>query len=435
LICKTLKKLSLQLQPYQEVTRVIDEISEESPKKIELDIRVLGHLISFAEHQFGDRVLGKAYHERGNGEHIDNWIVEIIIMIPLYRNLVDVYLADESLNMIDSDHFQFPYLEKILDLLRPWSLKLDSNSTSQIDKLDKVQIKLVSFFLSTTERNIAIILRRRNEFVLAESYCQQALSHSRLYEGTEEDKTDLVCSVLTANYNLRAFQQNYVDALPFAEEAYDLVAIAYNPVHPKVQEAAGALIQCLICNYDLYNAERFAEATLDSLKDPANGLDQESEEVAGGYYNLASVITKQEGDLVKAEMLARESLRIRTRIYSNDHVHIGLSCSLLARILMSQGNLGDETMELFERSLVNDTKNNGPDGTNTAISNVNLGAFYDQLANRQQNDERKMACLHLSKSKFEEAVRIYTKIFGPDNPQSIEASSRLSIILRRISEA
>jgi ethanolamine utilization protein EutA (predicted chaperonin) len=121
--------------------------------------------------------------------------------------------------------------------------------------------------LSTTERNIGIVLRKRNEFELAESYCQQALSHARLYEGTEEDKIDLVCSVSIAYYNLRSFQGNHVDALPSVEEAYDLIAIAYNPVHPKVQRAAGMLIQCLICKGDLYNGQRFAEATLDSLKE------------------------------------------------------------------------------------------------------------------------------------------------------------------------
>jgi tetratricopeptide (TPR) repeat protein len=433
LICKTLKKLSLQLQPYQEVARIIEGIRGERCKK--MDKRVLGHLVSYAEHQFGDRVPGKAYRERGNGDCIDNWKVEIEIMIPIHLNLVNVYLADESLSLKDSNNFQFPYYEKMLDLLSPWSSKLDSNSTSQINSLDRDQINFVSCFLSTTERNIAIILRQRNEFELAESYCQQALSHARLYEGTEEKKIDILCSALTAYYELRSFQGKYVDALPFVEEAYDLVAIAYNPVHPKVQRAAGALIECLIHKDDLYNAEQFAEATLDSLKDPANRLDQESKEVANGHHNLGSVIHQQEGDLVKAEILARESLRIRTRIYGNDDVEVGSSCSLLARVLMSQDNLGNETMELFERSHAISTKNYGPDGTNTAVSYVNLGVIYNQLADRQQTDERKMAHLHLSKSKFEEAVRIYTKIFGPDKPQTIEASSALSIILRRLSEA
>jgi tetratricopeptide (TPR) repeat protein len=157
--------------------------------------------------------------------------------------------------------------------------------------------------------------------------------------------------------------------------------------------------------------------------------------VAKGYYNLADVIHQLKGDLVKAEMLARDSLRIRTRIDSNVNINVGLSCSLLARILMSQGNLGDETMELFERALANNTKNDGPDGTNTAISNMNLGAFYHQLADKQQISRRKVEYLHLSKSRFEEAVRVYTKIFGPDNPQTIEASSYLSFISRKLSEA
>jgi hypothetical protein len=306
--------------------------------------------------------------------------------------------------MIDRDNLRLPYYEKMLDLLRPWSSKLDSNPTNRIDSVDKDQINIALYFLSTTECNIGTVLRIRNKFELSESYCQQALSHARLYEGTEEDKVDLVCKALRAIYDITSMQSNYINALPFAEEVYNLVAIAYNPVHPRVQEAAGMLIDCLIHEGDVYNAERFAEATLDSLKDPANGLDHESEEVAKGHYNLASAINQQEGDLVKAEMIARDSLRIRTRVYGNGHVKVGLTCGLLARILISQDNMDNETMELLELNLANDTKNYGPDGTNTAISNVYLGAFHNQLAIlaiRQQNDERKIIYIHLSKSKFE----------------------------------
>jgi tetratricopeptide (TPR) repeat protein len=412
--------------------RVVKEILGERPKKMHLDIRVLEHLISYSEYQFGDRVPGKAYRERKDGDRIDNWTVEMGILMTIYNNLVNVNSTDESLSMIDSNNLRLPYHEKMLELSRPWSSKLDSNSTSQVDSLDKDQINSLLYLLSTTERNIAIILNHRNKFVLAESYCQQALSHARLYEGREEDKIDLVCSVLAAYHNLRSFQGNFIDALPFAEEAYDIVAIAYNPVHPKVQQAAGMLIECLMHKGDLYNAERFAEATLGSLKDPANGLDQESEEVANGYYDLAIVITNQKGDLVKAEMLARESLRIRTRMYGNDN--IGLSCSLLGQILMSQDNLGNETLELFERSLANSTKHYGPDAINTAISNFNLGSFYHQLADKQQNSQKKIEYLRLSKSIFKEALRIYTKLFGPDNPQTIKASSQLSIISRELTE-
>jgi hypothetical protein len=40
------------------------------------------------------------------------------------------------------------------------------------------------------------------------------------------------------------------------------------------------LIECLILNSDFDHAETFAQLTLESLKDPGNGLDQQSEAVA-----------------------------------------------------------------------------------------------------------------------------------------------------------
>jgi hypothetical protein len=46
----------------------------------------------------------------------------------------------------------------------------------------------------------------------------------------------------------------------------------------------------------IYDAERFAQVTLDNLKDPANGLNQESHEGAQGYYDLANVYSKDEGE-------------------------------------------------------------------------------------------------------------------------------------------
>jgi hypothetical protein len=129
--------------------------------------------------------------------------------------------------------------------------------------------------------------------------------------------------------------------------------------------------------------------------------------VATGYYNLANVINPQVGDLIKAEMIVRESLRIRTRKYGNDHNKVGLSCSLLARNLILQDKLGNETMELFE-CLADNTKHSGPDGSNTAASNANLDNFYYDRANKQQDAQKRIEYLCLSTSKFEEAVRIYT---------------------------
>jgi hypothetical protein len=131
---------------------------------------------------------------------------------------------------------------------------------------------------------VGLIYIRRNQFDLPENHCQQALIFAKLCEGEKEDKTDLVCSTLRLSYELHRIIGNYDEALIFAKEAYNCVAIAYNPVHPKVQEAASMLIECLIYKGDLDHAETFARMTLDSLMDPGNGLDQQSEAVVNGYY-------------------------------------------------------------------------------------------------------------------------------------------------------
>jgi tetratricopeptide (TPR) repeat protein len=166
-----------------------------------------------------------------------------------------------------------------------------------------------------------------------------------------------VRKALGSFYELRRTQGNYDEALTFAEEAYNCVAIAYNPVYPEVQKAASMLIECLMIKGDFDRAETFAQMTLDSLKDPGNGLDQQSNAMATGYHDLGSVISQQRGDLVKAEKLVRESLRIRSLLYDTHNRFVGLSMSSLAGILSDQRNLGSETKELYERALVNTIQN------------------------------------------------------------------------------
>jgi tetratricopeptide (TPR) repeat protein len=322
----------------------------------------------------------------------------------------------------------------MLELLRPWSAYLDTDSTSWIENLDKEQIAHLLVRLSETEYNIALLYTRKSRFDEAENHCQRAISYARLYEGKDEKKTDLLCTAFRVYTNLRISQGKDADAVIYAEEAYNLVAVAYNPVHPKVQTAASTLIECLIHTGDLFNAERFAQATLDSLKDPGNGLNQESEEVADGYYILAKVIYQQKGNFVRAEMLVRESLRIRSQLHCHDSAFIGMIVGLLASILQSQGNLGHETREFYERTLAIDTKHYGPDGINTAAANFNLGLFYHKLVEMQEIAETRVDYLHLSLSNHKEALRIYTKILGPDNPKTVRVSSNTSSISRELSE-
>jgi tetratricopeptide (TPR) repeat protein len=442
LICKTLKKLSHQLQPYREVVRLIKEIICEEFKKgylngefkkAELNGRVLKHLLSYAEYQFGNRVPLKVRRERDNGETIDNWTVEIDNLILIHSSLTTSYIEDKSLSMVSGCNLRFPLYEKMLDLLRPWSDNLDSNSTGRIDSMTKDQMNEILMLSAEVENDLATIHMNRSQFNLVETHCQRGLSYARLYEGTEDKKADLLCGVLQTFIMLRSNEGNYADALSFAEEAYNCAAVAYNPVHPRVQKAASTLIECLTRKGDLCNVELFAQMTLDSLKDPKNGLDQQSEAVARGYYDLANVIADQREDLVKAEMLARESLRIRVLINSTSP-RAGNAASLLATVLRMQDKWGSEPKELLEQSLAINIRNYGPDGVNTASAHFNLGIYYRQLAAKQQTSGEKKECLRLSKIEIKEALRMYTKFYGPDDSRTLSISSQLSTTIRLLSE-
>jgi hypothetical protein len=201
-----------------------------------------------------------------------------------------------------------------------------------------------------------------------------------------------------------------------------------------VQEAAGLLINILIAKGDYYDAERYAQVTYGNLRDKKNGIDQESEVVAMGAYNLADVIYRLEGDLIKAEDIARESLRIRTLIYDSNHFTVDSSCDLLARILCEQGQLGDETRGLYERSLAISIRNKGPDGSNAATGNYNTVEFYQKLTRNQSTVDEKRAHLILAKSRFIEAQRIWSKTHGPTHPDTVDVPSRLTSILKVLSQ-
>jgi hypothetical protein len=123
--------------------RAINEVYTKRPEEKNLDLRVLVYLVSYAEHQIGDRIPGKAYRERENDQRIDNWSVELKLLIPLCIEVIKVFTMDESYSMIDRDNFLFPCHEKMLDILRPWSEHLDMDSVNQTDRLNKEQINLL----------------------------------------------------------------------------------------------------------------------------------------------------------------------------------------------------------------------------------------------------------------------------------------------------
>jgi tetratricopeptide (TPR) repeat protein len=162
-------------------------------------------------------------------------------------------------------------------------------------------------------------------------------------------------------------------------------------------------------------------------------MNQEGEEVAMGAYNFANIILRQLGDLVKAEELAREALRIRTLIFDSNNQEVGYSCNLLADVLRLKNSLGDETRKLYERSLAIVIRNEGPDRPNSASGYRNIGLFYEQLAKFQTTADAKRTQLLLAKSHYEKASIIYMKIFGPSHPETVINTSSLADTLRKLS--
>jgi hypothetical protein len=104
-MCSILKKLITKLLPYHEVTQLIDEILKSERRN---NCRIVEHLLSFAEHQFGKGVPGKHYCEREDGERISNWEVDIVILYRIIQTLPNYYMDDWSLSSIVRDDMRSP---------------------------------------------------------------------------------------------------------------------------------------------------------------------------------------------------------------------------------------------------------------------------------------------------------------------------------------
>jgi hypothetical protein len=77
-------------------------------------------------------------------------------------------------------------------------------------------------------------------------------------------------------------------------------------------------------------------------------------------------------------------------------------------------------------------------GTNTAAAYCNIGIYYRKLAEGAEEactTDLEIKYLRKTKLKYEEALKIYTKIQGPNHPRTIELGSNLSDVLSALSEA
>lgn len=89
---------------------------------------------------------------------------------------------------------------------------------------------------------------------------------------------------------------------------------------------------------------------------------------------------------------------------------------------MEQNFFGDETWGLLKQSL--DIRNVGPDGSSVADGNFDMGTFHYSIGAIDGSREK----YKLAKFHYGETVRIYTKIYGPNNPNTVFAFKQWSIL-------
>lgn len=235
LLCPILTKLSIKLlQPFREIIPIIYEIL--LSKKGD-DIRILEHLLIYVDYQFGNRVIGKTYRERVDGERISNYEVEVDILYHINKRLSTLYSHQHSLNMIARNDSTYPVIKRSLDLLNPWLLELDSGCSISysINSLHEEQSDFILEELFRTEHNMTVVIVSRGDFDLAEGHCQRCLAYSQRLRVEGEKKTSSIFEALSVSCHLRQQQGRDSEAVVFAEECYNLVVETYDPAHLEVQ--------------------------------------------------------------------------------------------------------------------------------------------------------------------------------------------------------
>jgi hypothetical protein len=231
-MCPILKKLPNKLQSYDEAVRIIDEILTSNKGN---DLRVLGRLLSYADYQFEQPTRGRDYRERIDGQRIDNWTVDLNILLHISMKMVNVYNTNLSLGTMIRDNKMYPHLERSLHILRPWMDTIDSDATNQSNSLSFGQTNKLLKMSLEVERVITLVAINRDHFDKAEGHCRRCLVNSRRLGVEGENKTTSIFNALKNYVNLRQFQGNLSKGVgTFAEEAYNLVVDAYDPVHLQV---------------------------------------------------------------------------------------------------------------------------------------------------------------------------------------------------------
>ena len=385
-------------------------------------IKVLESARVFAEYQFGPRIPGESYRLRGNGDRIDNWRV---MTMPLCLNLMQLTSLYIDQRTSGSSDRALIHAVEARELIEPFRASIEYG------ELDYV---LTLFF--QTESNLAEIYVEKLQFEEAERHCQQSLVFARQSQG--EYRTSSMFEGLKKLSALRRQQYQLSEAMELCEEAYIIVSRAHGPAHPLVQDAAAELIECLIQLERFPQAEAYARITYESMIDPRNGIDPESDGVARGMQQLAYVCSRMAGegheaapDLIEeAHELIRKACRIMEELSSPN---LAICLETLGEVLIARGILTDETKGIFERVLAIYVDREGGGGHGTIQSLTSLGEFHVHLASTLPIGRERIQEVQIAKALNEDYAKMVTKIYGSDSVRMLEYTKRAHDIEQIIS--
>jgi hypothetical protein len=174
-VCKLIKQMPDKLLPLKNVRLVILKVMNQTEDQTAIIgalkyIRLLKHAAAFAEHQFGKRATGKAVYQRDNGDSIDAWEVDIVILVEAFVLLVRYSGNGRS---------QIPYFEKIRSIVEPWIHQIDLSESERTDVLGEEKIDRLLHQYALMNYNLSVTYRQIMEWELAKRYCEQSLFYAK----------------------------------------------------------------------------------------------------------------------------------------------------------------------------------------------------------------------------------------------------------------
>ena len=379
-------------------------------------IEVLETVLAFAQYQFGPRLPGKSHRIRNNGDHIDNWRVVTMPLCLMLMQLTSLYIDQRTSVSFDRALFHAVEARELIEHRR---------ASMELGELDY----LLNLFFQT-ESNLAEIHMEKLRFDDAEYHCEQSLAFARQSRGP--DRTTCIFEALKKYGSLRRLQHRLPEAMAVCEEAYIVVSRVHGPVHPLVQDAAAELIECLILAGEYSQAEAYSRITYESLIDPCNGIDLESEGVARGMQQLAHLCISmaREGHeaaqdlIIEAEQLIRKACNIMENLHGPTSPNLAICLETFGQVLVGRGLFTEETRLLFERVLAIYSECEGGNGHGTLQALGSLGDFYCELSSTMHPGYERNKVYEKAIMMFEDAAQMGAAIYGSDGKRALKYAEK-----------